>query len=445
MNDHMTNTVHAGRATRTVIRCSLLDTVLADLTTSVVFFFERGLDGDRLAEGLARALRTVPAFGGRLRTHEDTLEIVCEDAGVPMTTLLAGETLAEAVGRLRMPVAHYVDHIDAPKARLGGLPLLTVRVSRLADGATALGCSWHHAVGDMQSFVLLMQAWSAAVEGTTPPQAQLLEDPDAYLDGLLPARDSGRPGFRLLDPGEAGSRDRDVEAAVRGTRVIQAYFGSDEVRRMRDEFSATAGRRLSANDVLCAHVLTTLRHLGQDTQAGRLAMPVNIRRYLEIPPSVVGNLVGEVYLSCAPGAGTAAVATQIRAGVEDFTRSHLSMRTSHAFLETAGRSRLRDCVPLGFDLTNRTFTFTSWCGFGLYDITFEGQRPLLFSPVFNFQLPWNAVLVEGFGRAGHFLAGAVPARIAGLLRSPDGQAELHRFRQPTDSLPSLASEVRNLA
>jgi hypothetical protein len=29
-------------------------------------------------------------------------------------------------------------------------------------------------------------------------------------------------------------------------------------------------------------------------------MPVNIRRHVGIPPAVVGNLAGEIFLSCAP-------------------------------------------------------------------------------------------------------------------------------------------------
>jgi hypothetical protein len=63
-----------------------------------------------------------------------------------------------------MASSDFVDHVAAPAARAGGLPLLTVRVTRLSDGGMVLGCSWHHAVGDMHSFMLLMRAWSAFVE-----------------------------------------------------------------------------------------------------------------------------------------------------------------------------------------------------------------------------------------------------------------------------------------
>ena len=50
-----------------------------------LFFYDGPLSADRLAEGLAVALRHVPVFAGRLRTADDGLRIVCDDGGVPLT------------------------------------------------------------------------------------------------------------------------------------------------------------------------------------------------------------------------------------------------------------------------------------------------------------------------------------------------------------------------
>ncbi|MDX6356931.1 MAG: hypothetical protein QOF98_3834, partial [Streptomyces sp.] len=157
-----------------VLRCGLLDTLLADLSVSVVHFFEDALDEERLAAGLAVALAHVPVFAGRLRTAGDALEIVCDGSGVPMDSYDVAETLRDLMGRVTTPGAPLVDHVEATKARSGELPLLTVRISRTSDHGTALGVSWHHAVGDVQSFVLLMRAWSAAVEGQRLPEVELV-------------------------------------------------------------------------------------------------------------------------------------------------------------------------------------------------------------------------------------------------------------------------------
>jgi hypothetical protein len=439
-------TVHARRAPGTVVRCGLTDTILADLPVSVVFFFPRPLDEERLAAGLATALDRLPVFGGRLRTcADDTLEIVCDDAGVPMATYDVDETLGEAIGHVVLAASGYVDHVDAVPARTGGHPLLTVRVSRLADGSTALGCSWHHAVGDMQSFLVLMRVWSAAVEDLPLPDVLVVPDRDAYLDEALPRQDSGRPGFRLPDADEAAVLRREVMVAQRANRTVQVYLGAEEVGRLRQKFSAEVGRTLSVNDVLCAHLVTTIRELDGDAEDRFVTIPVNVRRLLDLPATVLGNLLGEIHLRTVGGAPAEKLAAEIRAAVGDFAESHLNLRANQAFLASVGRSRFRDCVPVGFDPVHKTFSISNWSRFGGYDITFRGQRPVLFSPAANLQLPWVSWLVEGFDNTGFLYTVVLPAKLAAKLRGEAGRAALHRYREPGDPLPALAGAVRKLA
>ncbi|MFC9330445.1 acyltransferase [Kitasatospora sp. NPDC057015] len=434
-------TIRAGRAPGTVVRCGLVDTMLADLSVSVVYFFERRLDEELLTAGLARALERLPVFAGRLRTVDGRLEIVCDDSGVPVDSYDVDETLAEAMGRVTMPSARLADPVEAAAGRAGGLPLFTVRVSRLADGGTALGCSWHHAVGDVQTFTLLMRAWSAAVEGAELPPAELVEDQDAFLRGVLPAEDCGRPGFRLPEPAEAEQLGREVAGALRSNRTVQVYFGPAEVDRMRQEFGARAGRRLSTGDVLCAHVVSSVRELDGDEEVRWLTVPVNVRRPLGLSADLVGNLLSEIHLPWAPKEGPPALAAALRAAVEDFTGEHLNLRANLGFLESIGRERFADCVPLGFDPGRRRFTFSNWSGFGAYGIAFGGQRPVFFSPAANLPLPWVSWLVEGFEGSGYLFTVVLPAKLAGRLRGAEGRAVLHRFRDPADVLPAAAGSV----
>ena len=437
-------TVYSGQAPGTAIVCGVSDTMMANASVTVVFFFERALDEDRLADGLARALARVPTFAGRIRSSGETLEIVCDDQGVPMTTAEAGQTMAEAIGRVTLPGSGLGDHVDAPAGRAGGQPLFRVRVSRLSDGGTALGCSYHHVLGDMRTFISLMRAWSAAVEGTQLPDVQLVSDMDAYLDSMLPPEDQGRPGIRLLEPDEAARLESEIGSAIMSSRTVQIYFGDAEVSRMRDELSASAGQRLSTNDVLCAHVVTTIRRLDEDLETRSFVTAVDIRRRIGIPLAVVGNLTNEVYISCAAGTPPEQFAAQIRAAVGEFEQSHLSIRSSRAFVDSVGRSRISECVPVGFDLSRRTFSFNSWTRFGLYDISFDGQRPVFFSPAPNIALPWISWMVEGFGNTGLLFTVGVPAKLAGRMRSADGRAALHRYRDPDDELPALAAAARKM-
>lgn len=437
-----TRTVTAGQAPGTVVRCSLRDVLLSSIPVSIVHFYSHSLPAEQLAQGLARALAAVPIFGGRMRTTGGVMEIVCGDEGVPMEFYSLDETLAEAIGRAAMPSSGLANHCEALKARDGGLPLLTVRVTEFSDGGAALGCSFHHALGDMQTYTLFMRAWSAAVEGLPMPEAILVGDRDAYVNSVLPDGEPGQPSVRMPDAAESEALAAEVQASARANRTVQIYFGADEASRMRDELAAEAGRRLSTNDALAAHIHTTLRDLDDYEGERRIFMPVNIRPRLGLPPTVVGNLIGDMYLTCAAQTTPAQFAAEIRAMMDDAGAIYPSFRADLRFVEEIGRDRLADCVPFAFDPPHRTLTLSNWTRFGLGDITFGGDRPVLVSPTTAVSLPWVGWLVEGFGGAGILLTLVVPVRFASKLRGGDGRGRLHRFRSAEDELPALATSGR---
>jgi hypothetical protein len=231
---------------------------------------------------------------------------------------------------------------------------------------------------------------------------------------------------------------------ARSSRTVQVYLGDAEVGRMRAELSAAAGRKLSRNDALCAHLVNTIRRLDGDPRARVLTLPVDMRRRYDLPAGVVGNLLSEISLPWAPDDGPETLAVDIRAARDDFARSHLSFRANHAFLDTVGRSRIRECVSIGFDPANRAISISNWSRLDVYGVVFDGQRPAAFSPATTFQLPWVSWLGEGFDGGGFLYTIAVPSVLAGRLRGPGGRAALHRFRHPDDPLPPLATEARKL-
>lgn len=438
-------TVRAGQPSDLVVECGLLDVSLADLPTSVVFFYPHRLDVDRLADGLAVALARLPVFGGRLRTDGERLLIVCDDSGVPLDTYQVDEDLPAAITRMTLPESGFVDHVQAAQARRADLPLLTVRVSRLSDGGTAIGCSWHHAVGDMQSFLLLMHTWSAACRGLPPPEVALVADRDRQLLAVLPERDAGRPSFRVPDAEQAELIRQEVAQAVRANRSVQIYFTENEISRLRDGLGERTGRQLSANDAVCGHLLSTIWQLAGSDRDYRLVMPVNVRRHLDLPTGLVGNLFSEIYLGFPADASAEHIAAAIRTAVDDFVRSHLSLRANHDYLAGIGRSRLAECVPIGLDPEHFTFTISNWSRFGVYDVEFDGRRPAFFSPAANLQLARVSWLVEGFDNTGLLCTISLPARLAAKVRGADGRAALHRYRRPDEELPELATAIRKLA
>ncbi|HEX3649361.1 MAG TPA: acyltransferase [Pseudonocardiaceae bacterium] len=423
-----------------VVRCGLTDTMLAGVPASLAMFYRGTLDAGRLADGLAAALAHVPVFAGRMRRGDNgLLAIECGSGDVPLSTGEVAEPLGDAIGRVAIAGSGYLDHVSEME------PLLRVRISLLADGGTVVGLSWHHAVGDMHSLALLLHSWSAAVDGRPLPAAQVVLDRDAYLDAVLPEQDCGRPGFRLPDDDEAERLRREVGNSMAANRTAQVYFAAAEVARMRQKFVADAGRPLSANDVLCAHLTTTTRRLDDDTEDRMLTVPVNLRRPLGLADDAVGNLLGDVQVRCPSGGEPAALAADIRAGVSGFVDRHLNLRTNRAFLAGIGAGRLSDCVPVGFDPKRRTMTITDWTRFGAYDITFGGQRPALVTAVANPPLPWLCWFIEGFDGTGVLATVVLPARLAARLRGAEGRAALHRYAEPGDARPAIADSVRKLA
>jgi hypothetical protein len=433
----------------TVIRCALSDLLLADLSVSVVFCYEGRLDETRLAKGFEHALAAVPVFAGHLRERGHELEIVCDGTGALYATRDLGFGMSEAISRLTLPESGLVDHVNAADARAGHGPVLTVLVNRLADGTTVLGCSWHHALGDMSSFMAFMRAWSDAASGGDAAQApsttpSIVTDREAFLDSVLPEKDSGRPGFRVVEPAQA-ARLAELAASSRlANRLMQVYLSEEELVRLRDGFAQEAGCRLSKGDALIAHLVSTIRTLDQDEDARYLTVPVDLRQRLSVAQDMIGNVLGEVHLRCAERIPAAGLAAGLRAAVEDFTAEHLSVRTSRALLAELAPGGLANCVPLGFDPENRTFTASSWRGFGAYAVTFDGHAPVLFSPSISLPLPWVTWITEGFDGRGALCTLSVPAHLAPRLRAPAGRALLHSHRDPADPLPPLATAVRKI-
>ncbi|MCU7825081.1 acyltransferase [Kitasatospora sp. DSM 101779] len=436
-------TITSGRAPDTVVRCGSTDTVYVQRYVAVAFFFERTVDEERLADGLRRALDLVPVYGGRLRAGPDALEIVCSDAGVPMTVLDVDASLSDAVLEATRPDWGLVDRVDVMGEPLEQRPLLTVRVCRLADGATTLGCTWNHTVGDMGSFMQFIRVWSALVEGTAPPEVLVVDDREGHLDRILAQEGSGHPACPPLDRGEPAGQGHRMPVVQEANGTVQIHFADDEVRRMRQLFGGQSPRPLSSNDVLCAHLVTAFRDMAADPVPWNLSVPVDLRPRLGVPTGFLGNLVQSMFLPCPPTGTADVLAARIRSGLDDFMQSHLCMRSDRAFAGPVGRSRLHRCAPVAFDPAHRTFIMTNWTRMGVYEVAFDGQRPAVFSPVVSSRAPlsWFGFLDRGFGDAGFLLTAVVPERLAEHLRSPEGRAAIHRYGDPAAERPTGSVRV----
>lgn len=187
------------RAERREIRCNVGDAIVANLAVHMVFFFERHLDTGALTRAFARALESLPVFAGRMAMYNGSMRIRCEGQGVPFTSASSARTLREAIRSTSGDDGLWlIDPVNGATARWGWGPLCKVRVTHLADDATAIGFSWHHVIGDMQTLMHFMNAWVAAAAGKPLAEPLIVDDRAAYLDENLPADGTREPGVRCL-------------------------------------------------------------------------------------------------------------------------------------------------------------------------------------------------------------------------------------------------------
>ena len=190
-----TQLIRPSHAQRLEIRCNAGDAIVANLATHFVFFFERHLDTRALGRAFAQALTNLPIFAGRIGIDNGRMRIRCEGQGVPFTSVSSNRTFREAIRSASEDTGLWlVDPVNGATARWGLGPVCKVRVTHLADDATAIGFSWHHAVGDMQTFMHFMNAWSAAAADKPLAEPLIVEDALATSTSISPPMALGTPG-----------------------------------------------------------------------------------------------------------------------------------------------------------------------------------------------------------------------------------------------------------
>jgi Transferase family len=443
-----TQLIRPSQAQRLEIRCNVADAIVANLATHVVFFFERHLDTDALARAFAQALTNVPVFAGRLTMSDGTMRIRCHGRGVPFTSVSSGRTLREAIRAAADDTGLWlVDPVNGAAARWGWGPLCKVRVTQFADDATAIGFSWHHTIGDMQTLMIFMNAWAAAAADKPLAEPLIVEDRAAYLDERLPADGAREPGVRCLGLAETARSALYLATGARKQRTLSLYFSDDEITRMRDAYGSRMrpsfpGRsapalRLSANDVLCAHVAEAIMDADPAVDRRTLAIAVNVRGRCGLDPMLIGNAITTLKLDVRRGEAASSIAERIRHDVDHFADEHCDMRINQQFMDAGGAWRAARCVSAAFDPARWNPLVSNWCGFGVYRIRFEDTFTSYFTALMDVPVAGLGALMEGADGRGLVFQMSLPPKEFEAMSSPATLEGLHRFRCTGDDIPQL--------
>ena len=421
-------------APRLDIRCNVGDTIVANLAMHVVFFFERHLDTGALTGAFEHALTNLPIFAGRMAMVDGTMRIRCDGRGVPFTCVSSGRRLHEAIRSASEDGGTWlVDPVNGATARWGWGPLCKVRVTHFADDATAIGFTWHHAIGDMQTLMLFMNAWAAAAAGKPLAEPLIVEDRAAYLDERLPADGARAPGVRCLGLAELARSAVYLAKDARKQRTLSLYFGDDEIARMRDAYRN--GTHLSANDVVCAHVSEVLMTADPAVDRRTLGIAVNVRNRCGLDPMLVGNVITTLNVDLRRGETARSIAGRIRHGVDHFNDEHCDMRINQRFLDAAGGWRAARCVSTAFNPARWNPIVSNQSGFGVYRLQFEGTFTCYYTPLMNLPVAGLGALVEGAGGRGLLFQMSLPPKDFEATSSPAMRELVHRFRGADDDIP----------
>ncbi|MDP7726505.1 acyltransferase [Mycobacterium sp. TY814] len=431
-----TQVIRPIQAQRFDVRCNVGDAIVANLAAHMIFFFERRLDTRALADAFAEALTKLPVFAGRMTIVRGRMHIRCNSQGVPFTSVSSDRTLAEAVRSVTQDNGGWlIDSVNGVTARWGLGPVCKVRVTHFADEATAIGFSWHHVVGDMQTFMHFMNAWSAAAADKPLSRPLIVEDRAAYLDEHLPADGAREPGVRCLGLAELARSAVYLAKDAHKQRTLTLYFGEDEIARMRDVFAEEL--RLSANDVVCAQICEALMMAEPAMDRRTLAIVVNARNRCGLDPMLVGNIVTTLNLDLRSGEPAGSLARRIRHNVNRFADEHCDMRINQQFLDDAGPWRAARCVTANFNPAQWNPLISNVSGFGVYRIRFEDTFPSYCTTVMQLPVAGGGILMDGAGGRGLVFQMALPPNEFQAMSSPAIQEHLHRFRIVGDDIPPV--------
>ena len=108
--------------------------------------------------------------------------------------------------------------------------------------------------------------------------------------------------------------------------------------------------RLSANDVVCAHVSEVLMSAYPATENRTLVIAVNLRNRCGLDPMLVGKMVTTMNSTCNAAEGVRSTAERIRQSVDHFAGEHCDLRVNQRFLDAAGRWPGARLMAADFDL-----------------------------------------------------------------------------------------------
>jgi shikimate O-hydroxycinnamoyltransferase len=435
--------VQADNCTPQVIKCSIWDQLLKNIPVSVVFFYRQSIAHNLLINSLQKILSDFPIFAGVLKSIDGNLHLDCNNQGVQFSVTEENSNLEQVLHELpTIKKQRLVPIINSKKVISNGSPILLIKLTYFTCGGMVLGLSWHHSIGDMHTFMSFMQAWSNVVNQQEYIAPLIVKERDEYLQDNLEQSGQTIPDVRYLNTRKLLSLMFYLLFPSRNKLSLRFYFSEQELKSMKQNFCEKTKRKLSKNDVLCAHLFNVITKSDAYEQKRYLSIAVNYRSRMKLPQNLLGNFISTVNILGARQANPFELARDIRSSIDNFKSMHFNPFATKKYIEqNGGIKKIDRFVATSIDPLNRTLLISNWANFGVYNITFGDLKPFYFTSLVDCPFPWLSGIVEGFSENGLIYSVLLPSKLAKKLMQVDSLKEIHKYRSLEEIMPELVREL----
>ncbi|KAL8227012.1 hypothetical protein R6Q57_016844 [Mikania cordata] len=343
---------------------SLLDQLSPLVYPPIIFFYDLKLDSNlrpRLKSSLSRVLSSFYPYAGRV--NEDIF-VECNDAGIPYSEAIVDCSLSDVLKRCDLCLmSRFVPLTEESMDLDHTIPLL-VQVNMFKCGGIAIGVCSSHKIGDASNFFTFIREWANVSQSDNPVLV-----PEFSISSRFPRLD-----FLNFDTGIKIQLNKKL---VRKRFVLSA----SNISSLKAQ--ATPCTRVQAVTALIWKcTMNAIKKSAKPNIRSSIAMTlVNMRGRFNppLPPTSFGNFVGsflaEKHLDNDNEIELRGLVGPLRHGFQDFCDVYMkevqdSKDGTFAILNYSkmiGEMLQRNGVEV--------FTFSSWCGFPLYDIDFGWGKP----------------------------------------------------------------------
>lgn len=427
-----------------LIRCNISDQLLSNIAVPVVFFYEKSIDYNLMIESLKEVLNDFPVFAGIMRNIDNYLHIDCNNKGVLFSITKDDCILGVVIKELLNTKAErLVNIINAKKTIRDQSPIMTIKLNYYACGGMSLGVCWHHAIGDMHTFMLFMKAWSNKANNKVYNFPLIVKDRDEYLQLNLKNNNNKVSGVRFLKTIDLLELVFYMLLNSDNYLPLVIYFSENELKNMQEEFSRMNNKKLTVNDSLCSHLFDLITKFDDYDKDRYLSVAINYRDRVKLPLNILGNFISTIIIPNKKIANSFHLAKNIRELVDNFQSLHMDFFATKEFIEKKGGIKnIGRFIPKAIDPVKRTLLITNWSKFGVYDVIFGESKPFFFTPFGNSSFPWVSSITEGMLNQGLIYSALLPIKLVKKMILENNLREIHKYRDSDEVIPDFIEELK---